>query len=319
MSVTAPGSATTVHGRVAVLMGGGSAEREISLLSGTAVLEALHRGGVDAEDFDPLARDLYELRDFDRAFVALHGRGGEDGTIQGLLELLGVPYTGSGVLASALAMDKWRSKLIWRAAGIPTPEWVRLQADTDPDAVVAALGLPLFVKPAAEGSSIGVTRVGSVAELGAAYRLAAGHDPVVLAECCVDGGEYSVPILGEQALPAIRIEPAAGFYDYQAKYLRDDTRYACPCGLEPAREAGIRALALRAFGILGGRGWGRVDLMLDAAGAPWLIEANTVPGMTSHSLVPMAARAAGIGFDALVLRILDTAGAGAERAREVHR
>lgn len=293
-------------GRVAVLLGGRSAERSISLESGAAVLEALAAAGVDAQAFDPAERPLAELAGFDRAFIALHGRYGEDGTVQGALELMGVPYTGSGVLASALSMDKWRSKLIWRAAGLPTPECELLGADSDGEAIAARLGLPLFVKPAAQGSSIGVSKVKRAEDLPAAYAAAADHDSVVLAERGIDGGEYSVPILDGRALPALAIEPAAEFYDYEAKYLRDDTRYRCPCGLEPQAEAALARLAVTAFELLGGRGWGRVDLMLDREGAPWLIEANTVPGMTSHSLVPMAARAAGMSFQELCLRILAT-------------
>lgn len=296
------------YGKVAVLMGGWSAEREISLQSGRAVLAALTAAGVDAHGIDA-DRDVVErLRrgGYDRAFVALHGRGGEDGLVQAALELAGIPYTGSGVLASALGMDKWRSKLLWQAAGLPVPEYLMLDEGSDWSAVAERLGLPLFVKPANEGSSIGVTKVHAVEELPAAYAAAARHDRLVLAERHLGGGEYTVPILGQEALPAIRIVPATEFYDYEAKYLREDTRYLCPCGLEAEAEARLKALALEAYAVLGGRDWGRVDILLDERGAPYLLEANTVPGMTDHSLVPMAARACGLDFQALCLRILET-------------
>lgn len=295
-------------GRVAVLMGGKSAEREISLLSGNAVLAALQRRGVDAHGID-VGDDVLAVLErggFDRVFVVLHGRGGEDGTIQGALELLGLPYTGSGVLASALGMDKWRSKLAWQAAGLPVPEFALLDARTDFAAVAAQLGLPLFVKPANEGSSIGVSKVKNAGELRAAWQTAARYDRLVLAERFIGGGEYTVPVLAGQALPVIRIVPATEFYDYDAKYFRDDTRYLCPCGLDADKERELQALALRAFAVLGGRGWGRIDILLGTDERPYVLEANTVPGMTSHSLVPMAARQAGIDFDALCVRILDT-------------
>jgi len=295
-------------GHVAVLMGGWSAEREISLKSGTAVLAALKRQGVRVSAIDA-GRDVVQRLQsgqFDRAFIVLHGRGGEDGTLQGALELLGMPYTGSGVLASALGMDKWRSKLLWQAAGLPTPDSVVLDVQTDFAAVEARLGLPMFVKPANEGSSIGVTKVQQPGTIRAAFDSARQHDSLVLAERYLGGGEYTVPVLAGKALPAIRIVPAGDFYDYEAKYFRDDTRYLCPCGLEPQREQELQALALRAFEVLGGRGWCRIDILLDAEGRPYLLEANTVPGMTDHSLVPMAAKQAGIDFDALCVRILET-------------
>ncbi len=292
-------------GKVAVLLGGRSAEREVSLKSGNAVLAALRRSGVDAYPFDPAQRPLHELEGCDRAFIALHGRYGEDGTMQGALELMGIPYTGSGVMASAIGMDKWRTKLLWQAAGIPTPAFELLDAGSDFAAVVARLGLPLFVKPVCEGSSIGITKVKRADNLRAAYEEAAGYDPLVIAEQCIGGGEYTVGILGERALPVIRIVPAGEFYDFEAKYLRDDTRYLCPAGLDAAQEAAIRAEALQAFRLLGGCGWGRVDFLMDEAGNHHFLEVNTSPGMTDHSLVPMAARAAGIGFDELVLRILE--------------
>jgi D-alanine-D-alanine ligase len=297
-------------GKVGVLMGGRSAEREISLKSGAAVLAALERQGVDAHAFDPAGQSLSELEQagFDRVFLILHGRGGEDGTMQGALELMGIPYTGSGVMASALGMDKWRSKLIWQGAGLPVPDWRLLDAHSDFDAVARELGLPLFVKPACEGSSVGVSKVKSVDDLAAAYQAAAKHDRLVLAEACASGGEYTVALLGEgaqiEALPVIRIVPATEFYDYEAKYFRDDTRYLCPCGLSPQAEARMQDLAKQAYSVLGCRGWGRVDVLLDAAGNPLLLEINTAPGMTDHSLVPMAARAAGMDFDTLCLRIL---------------
>lgn len=296
-------------GKVAVMLGGTSAERPVSLSSGNAVLAALRRQGVDAHPFDPATRSLGDLisGEYDRVFIALHGRYGEDGCMQGALELLGLPYTGSGVMASAVGMDKWRTKLLWRAAGLPTADWAILDAATDFAAVEARLGLPIFVKPAREGSSIGMTKVAAPGALEAAYVLAAEHDPLVLAEKFIDGAEFTVGILGDVALPLIRLEPAKdkAFYDFEAKYLRDDTLYHCPAGLSDAEEAAFRQLALDAFRLLGGCGWGRVDLMLDAQGRPYLLEANTSPGMTDHSLVPMAARAAGLDFDALCVRILE--------------
>ena len=297
-------------GKVAVLLGGQSAEREVSLNSGGRVLAALQRQGVDAQAFDPAHRKLDELSDFDRVFIALHGRYGEDGTIQGALELMRIPYTGSGVMASALGMDKWRTKLLWRAVGLPIPEFAMLDADSDFAAVERELGLPIFVKPDCEGSSIGITKVKQAGQLALAYRDAAKHDSLVLAERGIGGGEYTVAILGEQALPIIKIEPATEFYDYEAKYLRDDTAYRCPCGLPDAREFELRAQALEAFRVLGCRGWGRVDFLMDEAGNAYFLEVNTSPGMTDHSLVPMAARVAGISYDELVLRVLALATLG---------
>jgi len=296
-------------GKVAVLFGGRSAEREVSLKSGAAVLAALLRSGVDAHAFDPAVQNLQALVDdgFDRAFIALHGRFGEDGTVQGALELLGIPYTGSGVMASALGMDKWRTKLVWQAGGLPIPDYALLDERSDWKAVAQQLGLPLFVKPANEGSSVGISKVKAVTELPAAYRAAVRHDKLVLAESFIGGGEYTVALLGEQALPVIKIEPANEFYDYEAKYLRNDTRYLCPSGLGAAQEAEMQNLARQGFALLGGQGWGRVDFLRDEAGKPYLLEANTSPGMTDHSLVPMAARQAGISFEQLVLRILELA------------
>jgi D-alanine-D-alanine ligase len=295
-----------------VLFGGRSAEREVSLKSGSAVLAALQRSGVDAHAFDPAERDLSELKKekFERVFIALHGRYGEDGTVQGALELLGIPYTGSGVMASAIAMDKWRTKLVWQAAGLPIPEYEALTAPTDWNAVADHLDLPLFVKPASEGSSVGVTKVKTVEDLPAAYAEAAKHDKVVIAESFMSGGEYTVAILNGQALPVIKIEPANEFYDYESKYLRDDTRYLCPCGLDGEDEAEMQRLAQQAFELIGGQGWGRVDFLRGDDGRPYLLEINTSPGMTDHSLVPMAARQAGIRFDQLVLQILEGAHVG---------
>jgi D-alanine-D-alanine ligase len=303
---------TKGFGKVAVLLGGRSAEREISLMSGNAVLAALKRKGVDAHAFDTRDRDLHELRTggFDRVFIALHGRYGEDGTVQGALELMGVPYTGSGVMASSLAMDKWRTKLVWIAAGIPTPRFVMLEASSDFKAVANDLGLPLIVKPSREGSTIGLTKVVRAQDMEAAYRKAAEFDDMVLAEEFITGAEVTASILGDQVFPLIRIEAPGGSYDYQAKYFSDETRYFCPSGLPSAQEGRIQALALRASRILDCRGWGRVDVMLDAKGEPYLLEANTVPGMTGHSLVPMAAKVAGVPFDDLVVRILEDAHVG---------
>ncbi|MFN3543266.1 MAG: D-alanine--D-alanine ligase [Thiobacillus sp.] len=296
-------------GKVAVMLGGTSAERPVSLNSGNAVLAALTRRGVDAHAFDPASRNLGDLisGEFDRVFIALHGRYGEDGCMQGALELLQLPYTGSGVMASAIGMDKWRTKLLWRAAGLPTADWAILAADSDFDAVEKQLGLPIFVKPAREGSSIGMSKVTEPGTLKAAFETAVEHDPLVLAERFIDGAEFTVGILGDAALPLIRLEPAKdkAFYDFEAKYLRNDTQYHCPAGLPDAQEQALRQLALDAFRLIGGRGWGRVDVMLDRAGQPYLLEVNTSPGMTDHSLVPMAARVAGLDFDTLCLRILE--------------
>ena len=299
-------------GKVAVMFGGKSAEREVSLKSGAAVLAALLRSGVDAHAFDPASRGLHELQeqDFQRVFIALHGRFGEDGTVQGALELMGIPYTGSGVLASALAMDKFRTKLVWQAMSLPVPDFELLTATSDWDAVVKKLGLPLFVKPANEGSSVGISKVKNVAELPAAYWEAARHDSIVIAERYIGGGEYTAAILGTQALPVIKIEPANEFYDYDAKYLRDDTRYLCPSGLSAQKETEMQQLALHAFYVVGGTGWGRVDFLKDESDNLYLLEINTSPGMTDHSLVPMAARESGISFDQLVLDILRLAHVG---------
>ncbi|HEX4928228.1 MAG TPA: D-alanine--D-alanine ligase [Burkholderiales bacterium] len=302
----------TDFGKVAVLLGGRSAEREVSLKSGAMVLAALRRRGVDAHGFDPSERGLEELarEKFARAFIALHGRFGEDGTVQGVLEWLGIPYTGSGVLASALAMDKLRTKRIWQAEKLPTPAYAVLDKTTDLAAVAKKLRLPIMVKPAAEGSSIGMSKVRRAADLDEAYALAANYDRVVLAEKFIEGIELTAGILGEQVLPIIKLETPREFYDYQAKYIADDTRYIVPCGLPEKKERALQALCLRAFRTLGCSGWGRVDLMLDRRGRAHLLEVNTAPGMTDHSLVPMAARAVGISYDELCLRILEGAHVG---------
>lgn len=299
-------------GKVAVLLGGRSAEREISLRSGNMVLAALKRKGVDAHAFDPQTEGLEHLiaQRFDRVFIALHGRFGEDGTVQGALEYLGLPYTGSGVMASALAMDKWRTKLIWQAAGISTPPYEMLTKDTDFEAIAERLGIPLMVKPAREGSSIGMSKVTSVEKLQAAYEAAAEYDDVIIAESFIEGPEVTVAILNDEALPVIRLETPRVFYDYEAKYFANDTRYICPSGLPEAQERSIQEEALRAFKLIGCNGCGRVDVMLDSAGRPYLLEVNTIPGMTDHSLVPMAARARGIDFDDLCVSILASAHVG---------
>jgi D-alanine-D-alanine ligase len=296
-------------GKVAVLFGGKSGEREVSIKSGSAVLAALLRQGVDAHAFDPASQELSELKSYDRAFINLHGRFGEDGTIQGALELMGVPYTGSGVMASSVGMDKWRTKLLWKASNIATPDFEMVNENSDFAAIEKKLGLPLFVKPANEGSSIGITKVKHADGLQAAWILARRADPLVIAEQFIGGGEYTVGILGDdetgyQVLPIVRIVPKNEFYDYDAKYLRDDTEYLCPCGLSAEKEALIQEEALQAFLAVGCSGWGRVDFLMDEQGKHFFLELNTSPGMTDHSLVPMAAKAAGISFDALVLKIL---------------
>ena len=285
-------------GKVAVLFGGSSAEREVSLMSGRAVLDSLRAEGVDAHPFDPAERELFELeRDgFERAFVILHGRGGEDGTVQGALELMGIPYTGSGVMASALSMDKWRTKMVWQSVGLPTPRYAILDERTQWDAVVADLGLPIFVKPVHEGSSMGATKVTRAGDLKAAWELAARYDQLVLAEEFVEGEELTGPFLGDQALPLVRIVAPDGNYDYQHKYFTDDTQYFCPAGLPDVLEQRMREAVLQSARVLGCRGWGRADLILRVDGSFTLLEMNTAPGMTSHSLVPMSARAAGLEF-----------------------
>ena len=305
-------------GKVAVLLGGSSAEREVSLMSGNGVLQALRSQGVDAHPFDPSQQDLGQLRQqgFARCFVALHGRHGEDGTVQGALELLGIPYTGSGVMASSIAMDKIMTKRIWLADGLSTPRYVWLAPERQEREVVRTvpdeLGLPLIVKPPREGSSIGVTKVCGYSEMQEAVKLSARYDPDVLCEEFIEGEEVTCPVLGTglgaQALPVIRIAAPEGAYDYQNKYFTDDVKYHCPAGLPDALEAEIRRMTLEAYRALGCRGWGRADLMIRASDRkPFLLEMNTSPGMTSHSLVPMAARAAGMSYEALCVRILSLA------------
>lgn len=297
------------YGKVAVMMGGHSAEREISLASGRAVLEALLAAGVDAHALDPAdARFQGALLEggYAHAFIALHGRGGEDGVMQGMLEVAGIPYTGSGVLGSALGMDKLRAKQVWQSAGIPTPAFSVLTSMAEVTAAQEDLQYPVIVKPAQEGSSIGISKVESSAMLPEAWQQAARYDGSVLVEQWIDGAEYTAGILGAEVLPLIRLETPNTFYDYAAKYEADTTQYLIPCGLDAAQEKMLQGLALKAFRAVGANGWGRVDFMLDGTGQPWFIEVNTVPGMTDHSLVPMAARAAGYDFGQLVCRILDT-------------
>lgn len=307
-SVTDP----RMFGKVAVLMGGWAAEREVSLDSGAQVVEALLRQNVDAVAVDLSRERLLTLKaeGFNRAFNVLHGVGGEDGTVQAVLDVMGIPYTGSGVLASALSMDKHRTKQIWNASGIPTPAYSLLYADSDFGAIAMELGLPIFVKPATEGSSIGMSRVDTADQLEAAYHKAAEYCELVLAERFIEGGEYTAAVLesesGLQGLPLLRIETHSEFYDYNAKYISNRTEYHCPCGLPEEVEAQLSELAVRAFKLLGAAGWGRADFLLDADGQPWFLELNTVPGMTSHSLVPMAAKQAGLDFNQLVWRILES-------------
>lgn len=297
---------STDFGKVAVLFGGNSGEREVSLNSGQAVLQALLAQGINAEGFDPAVRPISEITAYDRAFIVLHGRGGEDGQIQGLLEWLNLPYTGSGVLASALGMDKAKTKQLWQGCGMPTAPYRLLDQNTDFAQVVHELGLPLIIKPVHEGSSIGMSKVETLEQLQPAYEQAAVHDAVVMAERWITGREFTVVILNGQALPVIRLQPPsdAAFYDYEAKYQRNDTQYGIPCGLSNEAEQQLQALALRAFNAVGATGWGRIDAMQDEQGNFWLLEVNTVPGMTDHSLVPMAAKAAGHSFGELCQLIL---------------
>ncbi len=298
-------------GKVAVAMGGNSAEREISLISGQAVTAALQRQGIDAVAVDIGDRPLAALagRDFDRVFNMVHGRGGEDGVLQGLLEVLGLPYTGSGILGSAISMNKVVAKMCWRGVGLPTPDWMLLEGEEDLPRCGDILGFPMIVKPVLEGSSIGMAKVEDLSDLSAAWRAARKYGPV-MAESWIDGTEYTAALLEDGILPLIRLETPRTFYDFEAKYRAEDTRYLCPCGLEAAEEWALKQLALQACRVLGVEGWGRVDLFRDRDGKPWLIEVNTVPGMTGHSLVPMAAKAAGIDFDQLVWRILETSVTG---------
>ncbi len=299
-------ASTQVMGKVAVLLGGESAEREVSLRSGDAVYKALTAQGINAVKVDT-KNDLIKQLDahkFDMAFIALHGVGGEDGRVQGLLEFYGLPYTGSGVKASAICMDKWRTKLIWQSLQLPTPKFEQVGTVESLNAFATQVGFPLMVKPALEGSSIGISKVLETAQIPAAFDCASKTNSPVMVEQFISGKEYTVTILGGIALPAIQLKPANDFYDYEAKYLQDDTEYLIPCGLSDEKEQELQALALQAFVALDCHGWGRVDFMQDENGKFWLIEANTVPGMTDHSLVPMAAKAAGISFEQLVLKIL---------------
>jgi D-alanine-D-alanine ligase len=295
-------------GQVAVLFGGSSAEREVSLISGKAVLGALERRGVSVIGFDPAQRPLTDLLQLkvQRAWIALHGPGGEDGTLQGALEFLGIPYTGSGVMGSAIGMDKLRSKRLAQSVGIPTAEFVVLKEAQDLDVALERLGLPMIVKPGSQGSSVGMARVEHAQELPEAWKNALRTDPIVFAEPWITGAEYTVAILQGHALPSIRIETPKAFYDYEAKYLRNDTRYFCPSGLSSQAEQHLGKLALASFEVCGAEGWGRADFMMDKTGRPLLLEINTVPGMTDHSLVPMAAKTAGIDFEELVWRVLET-------------
>ena len=302
--------------KIAVLFGGDSAERDVSLQSGAAVLAGLKEAGLDVHPFDPRERSVMTLKEqgFDKIFIALHGRGGEDGTLQGVLELLGLPYTGSGVMASAIGMDKLRTKLLWQGAGLPVAPWVALTRTQFADGLnqqtqhaIEALGLPLIVKPAREGSSVGMSRVERADALVSALELAFEHDSEVLVEKWLSGPEFTVAMLGNDILPSIRIQPAGIFYDYEAKYLSDETQYFCPAGLSDDEEQLLGDLVRNAWNILDCSGWGRVDVMKDSDGQFYLLEVNTSPGMTSHSLVPMAARQAGMSFSQLVVRILELA------------
>ena len=307
-------------GKVAVLMGGSSAEREISLMSGSGVLQALQARGVDAHAFEPQERDLSDLKreGFARCFIALHGRFGEDGTVQGALELLGIPYTGSGVMASSMAIDKTMTKRIWRAEGLSTPAWQQVDSVQGAEAAFDQLGSPMIVKPAREGSTIGLTKVTERAQCAEAYHAAAQHDAQVLCEQFIAGDEVTVPVLGSgaqaRALPVIRIVAPGGNYDYQNKYFNDDTQYLIPSGLPASEEAAIQAMVLKAYNTLGCRGWARADVMIDArTRTPYLLEINTAPGMTGHSLVPMSAKASGIAYDELCVQLLQSAALDQER------
>lgn len=313
-NITGNGNPVTAadYGKVAVLLGGNSAERDISLETGRAVHAALLRKGINAHMVDTGTDALNRITsgDFDRAFIALHGRGGEDGQIQGMLELLHVPYTGSGVLGSALTMDKTRTKWVWRSQGLGTPEFIELEDEQSLERVASELGFPVMVKPVNEGSSCGASKISVATDLREAWLLARRYDPRVMAERWVHGVEYTAALINDTVLPMIRLETPREFYDYEAKYIADTTRYICPCGLAAETEAAIAGEILKAFRVVAADGWGRVDFFLDDAQRMWLLEVNTVPGMTSHSLVPMAAQHAGIEFDDLVMMILDTSMSG---------
>jgi len=294
-------------GKVAVLLGGKSAEREVSLDSGKAVLEALLRSGVNAEGFDPQERSVTELVNYDRAFIVLHGRGGEDGQIQGTLEWMNIPYTGTGVQGSAIGMDKVKTKQIWQGSDLPTAPYRIIGKDADFNEVIENLGLPLIIKPVHEGSSVGMSKVEKVEDLAAALEKATQHDAIVMAEKWITGREFTISFLNGQPLPVIRLQPPAdvAFYDYEAKYNRNDVEYGIPCGLSETEEKQLQELCLRAFQAVGASNWGRIDAMQDEQGNFWLLEVNTVPGMTSHSLVPKAANAVGYSFDELCVAILE--------------
>lgn len=308
-------------GKVAVLMGGASGEREVSILSGTGVLKALQSLGVNAHPFDPAHRDMAELKrdGYQRCFIALHGRFGEDGCVQGALELLGIPYTGSGVMASAISMDKVMTKRIWRAEGLPTPGWVMVKSDAETKAAFAKLGAPMIVKPVREGSTLGLTKVTSADQCAEAYRLAASHDSAVLCEQFIAGDEVTVTVMGPnhapKAYPLVRIVAPDGNYDYQHKYFTDDTKYLVPAGLPAGEEEAIQAIVCKAYQAVDCRGWARADVMIDAkTRKPYLLEINTSPGMTGHSLVPMSAKAAGMSYEALCLHLLMGASTDAQFA-----
>ena len=305
-------SNTSKFGKVAVLLGGKSAEREVSLDSGKAVLEALLRSGVNAEGFDPQERSVTELVDYDRAFIVLHGRGGEDGQIQGALEWMNIPYTGTGVQGSAIGMDKVKTKQIWQGSDLPTAPYRIIGKDADFKEVIESLGLPLIIKPVHEGSSVGMSKVEKAEDLAAALEKATQHDAIVMAEKWITGREFTISFLNGQPLPVIRLQPPAdvAFYDYEAKYNRNDVEYGIPCGLTEAEEKQLQEISLRAFQAVGASGWGRIDAMQDEQGKFWLLEVNTVPGMTSHSLVPKAANAVGYSFDELCVAILEQTLAG---------
>ena len=294
-------------GKVAVLMGGDSNERAVSLLSGEAVLHALKRLGIDAEAFDPSSRDINEIQSYNRAFIALHGRGGEDGSMQAFLKSKNIAYTGSDSLSSAIGMDKLKTKLLWRSLNISTPDFLQVTEKTSYEEIMSAIGVPFFIKPSNEGSSIGIDKIKNEKQYQDAFLKTSKIDANVIVEKFVDGEEFTVAIVNDKTLPVIKIKPSNEFYDYQAKYIKDDTQYICPSGIEKHKEVLISQEAIRAFKVIGCSSWGRVDFMMDKQGRHYFIEVNTSPGMTSHSLVPMAAKEAGINFDQLVLEILKTA------------
>ena len=294
-------------GKVAVLMGGDSNERAVSLLSGEAVLHALRRLGINAEAFDPSSRDINEIQSYNRAFIALHGRGGEDGSMQAFLKSKNIAYTGSDSLSSAIGMDKLKTKLLWRSLNISTPDFLQVTEKTSYEEIMSAIGVPFFIKPSNEGSSIGIDKIKNEKQYQDAFLKTSKIDANVIVEKFVDGEEFTVAIVNDKTLPVIKIKPSNEFYDYQAKYIKDDTQYICPSGIEKQKEVSISKEALQAFKIIGCSSWGRVDFMMDKQGRHYFIEVNTSPGMTSHSLVPMAAKEVGINFDQLVLEILKTA------------